>query len=330
MSKTVDILVIKTGGLRGYVQALPAMKAVRAAHRSARITVLTSSELVGLANDTPYIDDVEVIGDVADGRETARVGAEIKKAKFERVYDFDRNPASEKIFQASKLFGPSWIGGGKGMKYCFPDHDAKGMHPTDVALQQLKVAGLTPSVEPIPDVSWAATSRRNAPSLKPEFFGLTTPFVLLAPGSGGDSDAPRWPTARFAGLAARLAANGVAVAIVSDPEDRAEARDVSSAFPGAKDLTSRADVTQVAALATHAGGALGHFDSGVVHLIAAGGATTLSIAPSAEAGDLLGPRGRSVITVNAPDPTRTTVEYAAQMFAMFAHVGSLEALAAHD
>ncbi len=202
---------------------------------------------------------------------------------------------------------------------------------SEILSRQLAVAGVTLDPAEKPDARWAATARRNSPSLKPEYFGLERPFVLLGPASPvGPMGPPRWPTARFAGLAARLAANGVGVGVVSDPGDRGPVRAVCQAAPDARDIASRADLTQVASLAAEAGGALGHADCGLTHLMAAAGAPTIAIARSHEEGLAVGPRAHAVITLAAADPTQTTVEYAAQLISMFAKVGSLSRRAANE
>jgi ADP-heptose:LPS heptosyltransferase len=207
----------------------------------------------------------------------------------------------------------------------------RGMPMADILSRQLAVAGLTLDAAERPDVRWAATARRNSPSLRPEYFGLERPYVLLGPASpGGAAAPPRWPTARFAGLAARLAANGVGVGVVGDPGDRGPVRAVCQAAPDARDIASRADLTQIAALAAEAGGALGHADCGVTHLMAAAGAPTIAIARSHQEGLAIGPRASSVITLAAADPTKTTVQYAAQLISMFAKVGSLSRRAKNE
>jgi len=298
------------------------MKAIRAAHRGARVSILSAPPVDVLAGDMPYIDDV-LEGAVLDNPgETSRLAQLLKKHKYARIYDLERSAASDKLFNAMKPFPPVWCGAGRGMKFRY--EAPTGMSTLETLRHQLALVGVEIDAQETPDARWTATARRNAPSLKPEFFGLERPYVLLAPASQVVGAAPRWPIARFAGLAARLAVNGVGVGIVTDPHDRATGRAVAQAAPDARDLASRADLTQVAALAVEAGGVLGHADSGIVHLMSACGAPTISIARSGEEGVAIGPAGPSVMTLNAPDPTQTTVDYAAQLISMYAHVGSLE------
>lgn len=323
MSSETSILVVYCGDLTGFVHALPSMKALRRAYRRARIAMVAAPPLDALAADTPYVDEVIAAGPLEEAKTLSAVVPRLKAEKFDCVFDLERSEGSEKLFNALKPFPPPWSGVARGMKFRF--ETAEKLAPLEALSRQLAVAGVEVDPNEKPDARWAGTARSNAPSLQPEYFGLERPFVLLAPASPGRVSAPpRWPIARFAGLATRLAANGVGVAIVTDPGDRGPARAVAQAAPDARDLAARADLTQVAALAAEAGGALGHADCGVTHLMAAAGAPTIAVARSMDEGVEIGPRADAVMTLAAPDPTQTTVEYAAQLFAMFARVGSLE------
>jgi ADP-heptose:LPS heptosyltransferase len=324
-----EILIIHTGRLTDVVGALPAMKALRSANRGARIVLLARTQIAALGSDAPYIDAVIEAESLQDQKEVARLAQRIKAEKFDIVFDLERSEGSERLFAAMKPFPPAWVGAGRGMKFRF---EAPAGMPTPEALsKQLAVAGIAMDPAERPDARWATTARRNSPSLKPEYFGLTRPYVLLAPASPGEPSAPpRWPTARFAGLAARLAANNVSVGVVCDPGDRVPVRAVCQAAPDARDIASRADLTQIASLAAEAGGVLGHADAGVTHLMAAAGAPTIAIARSHQEGQVIGPRAPSVITLAAADPTKTTVQYAAQLISMFAKVGSLSRRAKNE
>ncbi|MGD2133331.1 MAG: glycosyltransferase family 9 protein, partial [Maricaulaceae bacterium] len=258
----------------------------------------------------------------ADLDDVAKVAQRVKSEKFSRIYDLERAEPSEKLFAATKPFPPAWCGAARGMKFRHEFDPAE--HRLTALSRQLAMAGIKADPEEKPNARWAKTARSNAPSLKPEFFGLERPYVLIAPASPAKGDAPpRWPIARFAGLAARLAANGVGVGVVTDPGDRGPGRAVAQAAPDARDL-SRADLTQIASLAVESAGCLGHADSGVVHLMAAAGAPSVVIARTMDEGLRIGPVGDAVITLAAPDPTQTTVEYAAQLISMYMHVGKLE------
>ena len=322
MTASGDILIIHCGDLTAFVNALPALHALRRAYRGGGVTLVAEAPVSKLAADTPYVDDVIEVESLDDARETARVIQRIKSEKVACVFDLERSDASEKLFASMRPFPPPWCGGARGMKFRYDAPEGAPMRET--LARQLEVAGVMLDPGEKPDARWASTARANAPSLKPEYFGLTRPYVLLAPASPAPGAPPRWPTARFAGLAARLSANGVSVGIIAEPGDRAPARAVYQAYPDVKDLAARADLTQIAALAAEAGGALGHADSGVTHLMAAAGAPTISIAPSHEEGQKSGPAGGAVITLAAPEPTKTTVDYAAQLIAMYARVGSLD------
>lgn len=326
MSETSGtILVVKLSGLVGFVQCLPAMKAIREHHRGAPILLLTDPSLETLAADIPYFDEVEAVENLSEPGVLARTAQRLKKLKFSRVYDLESSDLSERLYGAMKPFPPVWSGHARGAKFRYtPAADA---NKTEAALAQVKQAGIDVDLEAFPEAEWAATARHGAPSLKPAFFGLKKPYVLIAPVVRRDGEPPHWPSARFAGLAARLNAHGVDVAVVAEPIDKAGARATLQACPEAKDLASRADFTQIAALAREAAAAIGHADTGVVHLAAAAGAPTISIASSHERAQRNGPKGPGVITLATADPAELSVEYAASTLAMFAGIGQLKAAA---
>lgn len=318
-----DLLIIKLGDLRGFVQSLPAMKAIRAAHRTARITLLTAQPAQTLAVDAPYFDMVEGVYSEDDLRPAIQV---CKRAKYDLVFDLEMSPASERIFQALRPFPPPWCGAAKGAKFRFdPVEQDPVPHAIDARLALVALAGVKPVGEPFPDSTWAVTARRGAPSLQPAFFNLKPPFVLLCPTRKVEGGPQRWSAARFAGLAKRLLTHGVDVAVASVHEDREIARLTIENCPEARDLISRADITQVAALAARSAGAFGHGDSGVLHLVAATGARTIALMPvhpSLAAADA--PRGRGVVALASPDLESLTVEYVASTFAMFANIAELK------
>lgn len=312
-----DILVLKFGDLASFVDALPAMRAIRRHHRGARVVLITAPPYDALGRDTPYVDDVVTVMDNDDPKEFARQAQLLKKEGVALVYDLENGPLTEKIFNAMKPFPPPWNATHRGVKYRYPPDDARAQDRVDALLAQVAVAGAPAPDDTNPDAAWAATARRGAPSLKPAFFGLESPYVLLLPAAPKEGGPPRWPTARFAGLAARLAAKGVGVALASGPEDRGEARAVASACPQAKDLAARADLTQIAALATEAAGVFGHADEGLLRLCAAAGAPTLALDVSHEHALKSGVRGRQVVHLAAPQPSEMPVAQVDGLIAMF-------------
>lgn len=320
MSNSGDVLVIKLDGLRSFVRVLPALRAIRREHRGKHITLLTSERFYKIGQDAPYVDDSETLPDISDTRTLKHLAQTIKKERFARIYDLEGSQVTQRIFQALRPFPPIWAGVARGAKYRF--QPPQGLRAGDWPLGIVETAGLVVEGEArIPDASWAATARANAPSMKPEFFNLSEPFVILNTGAPKGGDALEWQAPRFAGLAVRLRNADVGVAVLSEGDNRTALHAVLDACPDAVDLNVRADFTQVAALATRAKAVVGHRDGGYTHLCAAAGAPTIFFSPSHEDGLDNGPRGRAVITLALGAQGMPPVDYLTRLLSMYARVG---------
>jgi heptosyltransferase-2 len=103
------------------------------------------------------------------------------------------------------------------------------------------------------------------------------PLVALAPGAAYGT-AKRWPSERFAALAASLVADGVQSVMIGAAADRPTADEVSRAFrsPSLLTLVGRTDLPALAGvLATCR--ALVTNDSGAMHLAAAVGTSVTAV-----------------------------------------------------
>ncbi len=269
-----DVLVIAFDDVRRFVQAEPALRAIRAHHRGAPVAMICGPELEALAAACPHIDDIEVLMEDPEPWVIKRIAKRVKKAKFERIYDLEHSQATDRLFSAMRPGAPKWSGPARGAKFRGPRADGRSSHPIDAFCEQARAAGAE-CAKAVPDLSWAATARGRAPSFQPEFFNLTEPYALLAPALAAPGEEPRWPASRFAAVAARLLADGYGVGVIAESGDRAAARAVLDANPDAKDLTSRADLAQIAALASRAAIGVGHGSLAMAHLFAAAGAPTI-------------------------------------------------------
>lgn len=166
------------------------------------------------------------------------------------------------------------------------------MHTLERIADQLKDAGIWPDAPtgpgaaPAPDLSFMGAG--DAPAR----FGLAEPYALLIPGASAHRPGKRWPVERYAELARRLEARGLAVGVVGGP-DEAETGRAATAGTGAIDLTGRTDFADLAALGARAALAVGN-DTGPTHLIAATGAPTIVLFSGESDPALCAPRGRHV------------------------------------
>lgn len=325
-TKPTSVMAIVMGGPAGFAHATPALAAIRDQRRGQRMIVLTEAALGELALASPYCDGVITIDDWRNGRSFHAAVAAAKRENIELIFDLVGSVQVERFIAALKPGAPAFTGTLRGAKYPADLLAVSAMHPLDAAVARVAPAGVDVGPEPKPDVSWAATARRNAPSLQPEYFSLRQPFIVLVPGGSDGKDGPVWPVSQFAALAVQLVNRGVGVAVASQPEHRQSARAVVRACTQARDLAGRASLTQLCAIAVHAAGAMGHANSDLLHLIAAAGAPTIALTLSHDDA-CLAPRGRQVMALAAADRDNLTPEYAAEALGMFGRVDLLRASA---
>src|SRR5690606_21630194 len=125
-----------------------------------------------------------------------------------------------------------------------------------------------------------------------------------------DADIPErlWPGERFATLAQALHERGLGVAIVGAKAEKDVATAIIRAAPQTKNLVSRTDLFQLAALAERAAAVVGA-DSGAMHVAAAAGAPCVVLYSKAFDDVGIAPRGRrGVLKLLAPSLVDLPVE----------------------
>jgi ADP-heptose:LPS heptosyltransferase len=173
------------------------------------------------------------------------------------------------------------------------------MHPLERQADQLMEAGIWPDAptKPLsaapPDISWILA--RSAQPRSITVAGGHRPLVLLAPGADAET---RWPIELYAALARKLQDAGHDMVIVGSLDQSGLAHKIQREASRARDLTGRTDLIQVAALGARASVAIGN-DLGVLHLIAAAGAPTITLFPSSVDPAPIAPRGH-VTVLHAP------------------------------
>ncbi len=326
MASDTSILVIVLGGPGGFAHATPALAAIRRARRGERLILLTEPDFCELAEDSPYCD-IAISTDKWDTpRGLHQLANALRKEKISMIFDLSGAMQVERLLAAMKPNPPPYASTLRGATFSSDFLAVSEMHPIDAAIARVAPAGIIVDPDATPDVSWAATARRNAPSLKPQYFGLRNPYVVIVPGTQDGADGPIWPVSQFAALAMQLVERGVGVAISADPTNRDAARAVVRACPRARDLAGRASYTQLCSVAVQAAGALGHAESDLLHLIAAAGTPTVALTRSHEEA-AKAPRGRAVAALAVNNRDALTAEYAAEALGMFARVDLLRASA---
>lgn len=273
------VLVIKLGALGDFVQALGAMRVVRATHPSARITLLTTEPYEAFAKACPYFDIVEGDGRPKDIKGRADLIRRIRSAGYDMVYDFQNNDRTAQYFAALAGKKPLWSGAAQGASHQHKNPNRAMMHNFDRLAEQLLHAGLTPKPpgdptgwivgqDLTPSLTWIRPALRDPPRLKQEFFNLYGPYMLLIPGSSAEHPEKRWPLDRFANIATWVADAGITPVVVGTKAEGDIGNQIMKLEPRAKSIIGRTDLFQLATLSERAVLAIGG-DTGPMHLAAA-------------------------------------------------------------
>lgn len=279
-----------------------AAAAIRAFHRDAEITLLTTRPYAPFARQGPYFDDVWI--DERPGWANPvgvwRLRRRLRAACFDRVYDLQTRLRTAMYFRLmQRMDGPEWSGIAHGASHFQPDTpERRRMHTLDREADQLRLAGI-PGPVPPPDLSWAKADA--------ERFDLPPDYVLLIPGGAPHRPEKRWPAAHFAALAERIAAAGLTPVVIGGPAERDLGRELAAAVPASRDLTGQTDFADIVALARKARRAVGN-DTGPMHLAVAGGAAATVLYSAASDPALTAPRGADVIVLRKDDLAALSVD----------------------
>jgi len=263
-----SILVIKHGAFGDLVQAFWPFAAIRAHHRGAMITLLTTPPFERLMRAAPWFDRVLV-----DDRPPwwnliawRALGRRLAAAGFSRVYDLQTSGRSGRIFLAIRLCGarPEWSGIAHGASHPHANPERNRMHTLERQREQLAMAGIT--AFPRPDLSWLVRDAAR--------FRLPPRYALLVPGAAPHRPAKRWPAEAYGVLARRLVERGLVPVVIGSAAEATLAGTIRRLCPEAIDLTGRTELADIAGLARDAALAVGN-DTGPMHLIAAIGTPML-------------------------------------------------------
>ena len=290
------VLVIKHGALGDVIQATGPLQAIRRHHPGAAITLLTTAPFADFLAGCPWIDETWI-----DRRPPLwnlpailRLGRRLRRAGFARVYDLQTSRRSGAYL---RLFGrrrPQWSGIAPGASHPHANPGRDRMHTLDRQREQLAMAGIADV--PAPSLDWVADGALP-PGTPPG------PFVLLVPGGSAHRPEKRWPVARFAELAGRLAADGLRPVVLGSRGERPLADRVRASVPDAVDLTGATSLTDLVRLGRASTGVVGN-DTGPVHLLAVAGAPTVVLFSHASDPDLCAPRGARVRVLRESDLSR--------------------------
>ena len=277
--------------------------AIRDFHRDATIVFLTAPAYAGFARQAPYFDEVwadERPGWNSPGALLRLIGR-LRAGCFDRVYDLQTRARTSLYFW---LMGrPQWSGTAAGASYRHDNPERRTMHTLDREADQLRRAGIPGSARR-PDLSWVKADIAR--------FALPPAYVLLIPGGAAHRPKKRWPVERFAELAARIAAAGLAPVLIGGPDERGLGQTIAARVPQVHDLIGRTDFADVVALARAARRAIGN-DTGPMHLAVAAGAPATVLYSAASDPALTAPRGGDVAILRVDNLADLTVDEVADI-----------------
>lgn len=261
-----NILVIKLSALGDFILSIGSMQAIRAHHKNARITLLTTPPFEALARGLGCFDEIWLDSRPAPWKVASwlNLARKLRAARFDRVYDLQRSGRTGWYFRLAGR--PEWVGKVRGCAHRFEPVWAKERHIIEWEREQLARVGIAPVLPP--DLSGLTSD--------PNRFGLPGSYALLVPGSAPHRPGKRWPAASYAALARRLAARGILPVLIGGKTERAEMQIIVEACPEARDLGGQTDLFDIAGLARGATVAVGN-DTGPTHVIAAAGCPVVAL-----------------------------------------------------
>ena len=297
MKPIAKVLVIKLSAVGDFVLAFPAFERIRAAHRDAKITLLTTPPFETLAQTSPFFDRVETDGRPRSPGEWLELIMRLRRERYDRVYDLQNNDRTNLIHQMLRPFPPQWSGTAAGASLPHRNPARMSMHSLERHAEQLRDAGIWPDAPvaplsaPPPDLSWILN---KAKSPRPEAGRVARPLALLVQGSSAHRPEKRWPVESYARLGERLEARGFDVVIVGGLQESALAHVIQTRARRARDLTGRTDFAQIAWLGAKAAIAVGN-DTGPLFIASVVGAPTLMLLSTRETEpDRMAPLGPDV------------------------------------
>ncbi len=255
MSEPARILVIKLGALGDFIYALGAMKAIRAHHPGAKISLLTRKPYEELARKSGFFDEIMLdTKPKLNPFDWIKFRELLNSKRFARVYDLQNNDRTGLYF---KLFSPKpeWSGIVNGASHRNADPERPRHHAFQGHQKTLKLAG-------IEDVKLNALEWLHSDIAR---FNLPKPYALLVPGSSANHLRKRWPESSYRALVQKLIDAGLHPVLLGAKDEIELAGRIAEGL----EVTNLAGQTTIDDLATVARGAaiaVGN-DTGPMHIL---------------------------------------------------------------
>ena len=310
-----NVLVIKLEGVGEFVSAEPAMEAVRRHHGDDKVFLLTTDGLDRLAKAAPYFDVVWSDGAPSDPDARRLLMTRLRKHRFARVYDFDKSDRSNKYFQMLRPFPPKWSGSARGCAFYQPRRTQEKLTLRQQYADQVERAGVETDARAA-RLDWALDARKDAANMRPSWYGLNGPFVLMAPSANTER---QWPQALWGRLAGQLLAEGVTPVLVGGRDKQPLGEEIAHRAPGAINLAGKTDYLQLAALAAASNGFVAD-DTGISFLLGASGSTGVMILGPRSEAHLAVPNEHGAVAMTGRDLSGISVEDVLQRMRNAGHI----------
>lgn len=287
------ILIIKHGAFGDIILATSAIKAIRAKHPDAEITLLTTKPFIALLRQCPWVNIV-----VQDERswKLSAIGRLLKlfwSHRFTKVYDLQTSDRSSFYWWLMPLPKPKWSGIALFASHRHNTPHRTTSHTLDRLKEQMMIAGVMEESDSFaPDISWMRADISR--------FHIQKPYALLVPGGSAHRPEKRWPAERYAELVQVLLRQGVTSVLIGSESERDVLARIEKIEP-CVNLCGQTSFEEIAELAREAALAIGN-DTGPTHVIAASGCPTLALfATKASNPDLCAPKGSHVSIIESED-----------------------------
>lgn len=285
------ILVIKLGALGDFVQSLGPMKAIRAHHPQARITLLTTRPFADFARKSGYFDDIwiDTRPKWLDLSGWLSLRRRLNGGGFGRVYDLQNNDRTALYL---KLFSPrpQWVGAAPGASHRNTSAQRTAGQAFDGHVQTLALAGVGPVT--VDRMDWIEADLSG--------FGLRKPYVLIVPGSAPSRPEKRWPASAYAALCRAFVTQGIQPVLIGTGDEKPVIDSIRQDCPEALDLAGRTALLDIVVLAREAAGAVGN-DTGPMHMIAPTGCPSVVLFSRHSNPVRHAPKGEKIVTLQAGD-----------------------------
>lgn len=273
-----NILVVKFNAIGDLVMTTPAIRDLRAAYPSARLTLMVGSWSASVVRNNPNLDSVlEFDQDVFLQRrwgDLFRLLREVRRRRFDAVVILHALLPVHLFFLLAGIplrFGMARKGRSLLLTDSVPEEFDPGRYYGANYQRVAALAGTRAGSEH-PDFSVSAADETAARAALAEG-GLPAgaDYLLVAPGGGRnprtDMEAKRWPVAHYVGVIRLLLDRhpGLRVVVAGAESDRGETAAVVGEIRGAVDLTGRVTLPQLAAVARAARAVLCN-DSSILHV----------------------------------------------------------------